>query len=175
MTQYLIYYLQGYCYNVKIYAEYFVMFNKLELEQTLWSGVSGNLCPSWFGSPLQAPCPFASPFFSTRGPSPPVLMCLTGFPGFRKVCGKCEILSKAMRACSRCWAVQREQPARDQVLLPRAVAAQPPVCWEPMSSHVLSPKQKCVLKGSVWGILGHRSLLALVCAGFALPLDRRFS
>lgn len=40
MTQDLIYYLQGYCYNVKIYAEYFVMFNKLELEQMLWSGLS---------------------------------------------------------------------------------------------------------------------------------------
>lgn len=40
MTQDLIYYLQEYCYNVKIYAEYFVMFNKLELEQMLWSDLS---------------------------------------------------------------------------------------------------------------------------------------
>lgn len=37
MTQDLISYLQEYCFNVKIYAEYFVMFNKAKLEQTLWS------------------------------------------------------------------------------------------------------------------------------------------
>lgn len=56
MTQDLIYYLQGYCYNVKIYAEYFVTFNKLELEQMLWSG----LFVVWEPLPILVQFSFAS-------------------------------------------------------------------------------------------------------------------
>lgn len=85
MTQDLISYLQESRFNVKIYAEYFVMFNKWELEEaspSVFSAVSEPLrvlvpappgaCTSWFGSPLQALRPPASTLFSTQGHGPPL-------------------------------------------------------------------------------------------------------
>lgn len=71
MARDFISYLQEYCFNVKIYAEYFVMFNKWELEQASRSSRSA-VCTSWLGSLSKAPCPCASLLSSTQGHSSPL-------------------------------------------------------------------------------------------------------
>lgn len=80
------------------------MFNKLELEQTLWSGLSAvwEPLPILVRFSFAGTVPLCLSIFLHPRPQPPLsaLMCLTGFPGFHKVCGKCEILSKEMLACS---------------------------------------------------------------------------
>lgn len=97
MTQDLISYLQESRFNVKIYAEYFVMFNKWELEEaspSVFSAVSEPLrvlVPAPPGSVLprrhRVPLPLCSSPPEATAPLSDS-MCLTGFPRFDNVCGK---------------------------------------------------------------------------------------
>ena len=86
------------------------MFNKSELEQVSQSGLSAVweplhiLVPAAPGSVLprrhRVPVPLCSSPPEAAAPFSDS-MCLTGFPSFNNVCGKCEVLSKEKLACSR--------------------------------------------------------------------------